>query len=130
MAGSLTMPRLRQTNTYGENRKAFRLLTTECTPMNGSSTDQDPHSLERIYKWAVENHGPKPGWPKHVAPLTLNGGDYLGFNLNNNLYFAGKRIEFKRRLTLTWWQIAIAAAGAAGTIGTAAAQWTRVILGI
>lgn len=94
------------------------------------TADQNEPYTHSAYELCMKMYGATPGWPKDVARLSFEGENALGFDENNNLYFAGKRLQYRQKIQLTAWQLVIASIAACGAIGTAAAQWTRIILGI
>jgi hypothetical protein len=49
-----------------------------------------------------------PGWPAGVEPISLEDLGRLGINPQNELFWDGRTIEIRRRLTFTGFQKAIA----------------------
>ncbi|HUF56446.1 MAG TPA: hypothetical protein VMM55_07785 [Thermohalobaculum sp.] len=58
--------------------------------------------------------------------LTWDASKYMEFDREGNLYWAGKQLEVRKKLDLTWWQVAIAAITAFSALILAAVEVFRL----
>jgi hypothetical protein len=69
----------------------------------------------------------KTKWPKGVRGIGIEEIDALGIDADGNLYWHGKRVETRTRVSLTWPQIIyaviIAIATVVGACGAVAQGW-------
>jgi hypothetical protein len=60
--------------------------------------------------------GTPPNWPEGVREINVENLASLGINDSGELFWNGRRIEVRRRLRLSWWQNAGAAAVVIATV--------------
>lgn len=72
-----------------------------------------------------------PDWPAHVRQISLEGLGLLGIDGEQRLYWDGKRIEVRQRLTLSWWQklgaVLVVVATVTGGLGSCAQGVVEVV---
>ncbi len=58
------------------------------------------------------------GWPDDVKPITVGDLKRLGLGPDNQLFWDGRAVEIRRKLSLTWPQSILATLAAVATIMT------------
>jgi hypothetical protein len=81
---------------------------------------------DHIRKYAHANAPTPPSWPSGVRPISMQGLGLLGLDDNYRLYWDGKPVEMKYRLTF-WQTIGAFVVGTSVVVGSIAAvvqAWT------
>lgn len=56
-------------------------------------------------EYQKQGRGSVPGWPSYVMRMGSGLQGQLGFDKSGNIYFAGKRLQYRTRLKLTATQV-------------------------
>ena len=87
-----------------------------------------PIDWPHIRTFALAKEGGPPSWPEGVRPITMEGLQLFGLDPAYRLYWIGKPVHIERKLTLTWWQVLIAAFAAAGSLASGMSAAVTLLL--